>query len=292
MGAALSFGVMSAVALISSRRRSADGLDGVRRRAATGMIPVISLFLQRRGMMKAWHTYGVSLARSRYSRGLRHRAPNPHLIDYARRQCRGHSSLAVLDIGCGAGRNAVPLALAGANVIGMDLSLPMLRAARERSGCSRLQLALARLHALPVRDRSIDLIIAHGIWNLARSGAEFRRAVAEAARAALPGAALFVFTFSRNSLARDARPIAGETFVFTQFSGQPQVFLTCEQLLFEFHTADSTPIPRGHSGSSTCRRPGGSRRRRTGDLRGGVSQDRRLIMAATLPPLKHYVLSI
>ena len=99
------------------------------------------------------------------------------------------------------------------------------------------------MDALPVRDRSIDLIIAHGIWHLARSGAEFRRAIAEAARAARPGGALFVFTFSRNTLARDAWPIAGETFVFTQFSGQPQVFLTSGQLLFELHAAGFEPDP-------------------------------------------------
>jgi len=169
--------------------------------------------------------------------------PNPHLIDYARRQCRSQSSISVVDIGCGAGRNAVPLALSGANVIGTDLSLPMLQAARNRTNCSRLQLALAPMDALPVRDRSIDLVIAHGIWNLARSGAEFRRAVAEAARTAAPDAALFVFTFSRTTLARDAMPIAGETFVYTQFSGQPQVFLSCEQLLLELHTAGFDPDP-------------------------------------------------
>ena len=163
--------------------------------------------------------------------------PNPHLIEYARRLSRGPSTLAIMDIGCGAGRNAVPLALSGANVIGTDLSLPMLRAARERTASSQLQLALAPMRALPVRDRSIDFIIAHGIWNLARSGAEFRLALAEAARVARPGAALFVFTFSRHTLARDAEPAAGETFVFTQFSGQPQVFLTREQLLFELHDA-------------------------------------------------------
>ena len=121
--------------------------------------------------------------------------------------------------------------------------MPMLLAARNRTDCTRLQLALAPMHALPVPDRSVDLVIAHGIWNLARSGAEFRRAVAEAARAARPGAALFVFTFSRNTLAHDARPIAGETFVFTQFSGQPQVFLTCEQLLVELHAAGFDPDP-------------------------------------------------
>src|SRR5215208_6519077 len=107
-------------------------------------------------------------------------APNPHLIEYARLQDRGASRLAILDIGCGAGRNAVPLALSGAHVIGTDLSLPMLEAARCRTRSSRLQLALAPMEKQPVPDRSIDLIIAHGIWNLARSGTQFRQAVAEA----------------------------------------------------------------------------------------------------------------
>jgi len=170
-------------------------------------------------------------------------AANPHLIEYARRQCGDTSSLAVLDIGCGAGRNAVPLALSGAHVIGTDLSLPMLEAARRRTRTSRLQLVHAPMHALPVLDRSIDLIIAHGIWNLARSGAEFRQAVREAARSAAPGAGLFVFTFSRHTLAPSAMPIGGESFVFTQFSGQPQVFLTSEQLLFELHAAGFDPDP-------------------------------------------------
>ena len=99
------------------------------------------------------------------------------------------------------------------------------------------------MHALPVRDRSIDLIVAHGIWNLARSGAEFRGAVAEAARVAAPGAALFVFTFSRHTLPPDAAPIAGEAFVFTQFSGAPQVFLTRDQLLEEMREAGFHPDP-------------------------------------------------
>ena len=61
------------------------------------------------------------------SRGFASAAPNPHLIEYARLQARGASPLTILDIGCGAGRNAVPLALSGAHVIGTDLSLPMLR---------------------------------------------------------------------------------------------------------------------------------------------------------------------
>jgi ubiquinone/menaquinone biosynthesis C-methylase UbiE len=49
---------------------------------------------------------------------------------------------------------------------------------------------------LPAEDDAFDLVVAHGIWNLARSAAEMRRALSEAARVARSGAALFVFTFS------------------------------------------------------------------------------------------------
>jgi SAM-dependent methyltransferase len=90
---------------------------------------------------------------------------------------------------------------------------------------------------LPIADASIDFVVAHGIWNLARSSAEFRRGVAEAARVAKPGAALFIFTFSRHTLPPDATPLDGEPFVFTQFSGNPQCFLTEAQLVDELRTA-------------------------------------------------------
>ena len=86
---------------------------------------------------------------------------------------------------------------------------------------------------LPMASESFDFIVAHGNWNLARSSSEFRAAIREAARVARPGCALFVFTFSRHTLPPEALPIANESFVFTQFSGQPQCFLTEEQLVTE-----------------------------------------------------------
>ena len=96
---------------------------------------------------------------------------------------------------------------------------------------------------IPLPDASCDLVIAHGIWNLARSAAEFRRAVREAARVAVAGAPLFVFTFSRHTFPAGVAPVAGEPFVFTQFSGQPQCFLTAEQLLAELGDAGFAPEP-------------------------------------------------
>ncbi len=86
---------------------------------------------------------------------------------------------------------------------------------------------------LPFAPRTFDLIVAHGIWNLARSGGGFRRAVAEAARVARPGAGLFLFTFSRHTLPDTARPDAGEWFVFSGWNGEPQCFLTEGQVLEE-----------------------------------------------------------
>ena len=172
-------------------------------------------------------------------------APNPTLAQFAHEELLRRGRGRALDIGCGAARNAAPLAADGWHVVGVDLSLPMLTAALERVQrnrvAGRVALALAAMDHLPVADGSCDLVIAHGIWNLAPSAATFRRAVREAARVARDGAGLFVFTFSRNTLPPDAPPVAGEPFVFTQFSGQPQCFLTGEQLVSELSAAGFLP---------------------------------------------------
>ena len=173
--------------------------------------------------------------------GFAQSPPNQTLLAYVTRRLR--PGLRVLDIGCGAGRNAVPLALAGAEVFGVDLSRPMLDAAAARDAAGRLRLALAPMDALPVRDAAFDVIVAHGAWNLSRSDREFRDAIREAARVARPGAALFVFTFSRHTIPDHAAPVPGETLVFTQFSGQRQVFLTAEQLVAELRAVGFEPDP-------------------------------------------------
>ena len=177
--------------------------------------------------------------------GFAQSTPNSRLLDFADAHTR--QGRAVLDIGCGAARNAVPLAARGWRVVGTDLSRPMLFAAAKRADdekvADRVHLVEAGMDALPVATDAFELIIAHGIWNLARSGAEFRKSVREAARAALPDARLFVFTFSRHTIPDGVAPVPGETFVFTEFSGQPQCFLTAEQLVEELGRAGFMPMP-------------------------------------------------
>lgn len=179
--------------------------------------------------------------------GFARSGPNPVLMQFAAGELARVKSGRALDIGCGAARNAVPLAQQGWSVVGIDASWPMLCAARGRclaeGVAERVSTCLAPMVHLPVKDGAFDLIVAHGIWNLAASGAEFRRAVREAARAAAPGAALFVFTFSRNTFPPDITPVDGETFVFTEFSGAPQCFLTADQLFEELAAVGFTPDP-------------------------------------------------
>src|SRR5690348_13139106 len=152
--------------------------------------------------------------------GFARAEPNRVLVGFAADELARVPSGRALDIGCGAARNASALSAMGWDVLGTDLSWPMLCAARERmrTVAGHFQSILAPMDALPVATGAIDLIIAHGIWNLATSGKQFCRAVDEAARVAAPRAALFVFTFSRNTLPPHLEPVAGESFVFTEFS--------------------------------------------------------------------------
>jgi len=131
--------------------------------------------------------------------GFAQSAPNAVLMQFAADELSRTPGARLIDVGCGAGRNAVPLAGLGWNVFGIDLSWSMLGAAArrahdsERSG--RLDFALAAMDRIPATDHSFDFLLAHGIWNLAPSVATFRNALGEAARVARAGSALFVFTF-------------------------------------------------------------------------------------------------
>src|SRR6476646_415022 len=80
--------------------------------------------------------------------------PNETLLRFAEARRPPHGGGVLLDIGCGAGRNAVPLARAGWRVLGTDLSWPMLTAASQRipaeAPSARTLFARAPMEALPI----------------------------------------------------------------------------------------------------------------------------------------------
>lgn len=163
--------------------------------------------------------------------------PNKVLMTLVEELLGEEGGLRVLDIGCGAGRNAIPMAELGADVVGTDLSEPMLAAARRLAASSlaaeRLRFVTAGIAPLPFGDDEFDLIVAHGIWNLSISDQELRAGIAEAARVSAPGATLFLFTFSRNTLAKHLKPVEGQRFIYTEFNGEPQCFLTEDEVFEE-----------------------------------------------------------
>jgi SAM-dependent methyltransferase len=135
----------------------------------------------------------------------------------------------------------------GYELTGIDLSLPMLSAAAARAASlperARLKLVHSSMTPLPFAAGVFDLVVAHGIWNLAASGQEFRSAVSEAARVAAHGAGLFLFTFARETLPANAVPDPGETFVFSSWNGEPQCFLTQQQIVHELGAVGFQPDP-------------------------------------------------
>jgi ubiquinone/menaquinone biosynthesis C-methylase UbiE len=63
----------------------------------------------------------------------------------------------VLDLACGAGRHSAALAAAGTEVTGLDLSLPLLKAARKRGITAPL--VRGDMRCLPIRDGSFDAVV-------------------------------------------------------------------------------------------------------------------------------------
>jgi len=99
-------------------------------------------------------------------RGFSTAAPNEVLLEFVRTELARKPGLRILDLGCGAARNAAPMAAEGARVIGIDVASPMLEAARRRVADAGLDCRLAFLRTpmdhLPLRDTSVDLVVAHG----------------------------------------------------------------------------------------------------------------------------------
>lgn len=155
--------------------------------------------------------------------------PNQKLMEFAAKLMEEFQRpLAILDIGCGAGRNALPLARLGHNLTGIDRSGPMLEAARNGAQAlgilSNCRFLPGEMERLDFPDASFDLVIAHGIWNLAGSDSVFLQAVGEAGRVAHPGAGLFVFTFAR--IAGMGAPESGRRFAELSASGNTHCFVS------------------------------------------------------------------
>jgi SAM-dependent methyltransferase len=111
----------------------------------------------------------------------------------------------VLDLACGTGRIAAPLAERGFEVAGLDISRRALEVAREQA--PQLDLRQGDLRELPWPDASFDAVI--NLWTAFgyfETQAEDERALAEVARVLVPGGVFLIDTVNAVALHRSFRP--------------------------------------------------------------------------------------
>lgn len=90
----------------------------------------------------------------------------------------------VLEIGIGTGRIARPVAQAGCNVFGFDLSAEMLTEAYARLSNEAIHLLQADMHSVPLLANSMDGVLAVHVLHLAK---DWQQVLREAGRVLRPG---------------------------------------------------------------------------------------------------------
>ncbi|MDQ7008071.1 MAG: bifunctional 2-polyprenyl-6-hydroxyphenol methylase/3-demethylubiquinol 3-O-methyltransferase UbiG [Acidobacteriota bacterium] len=105
----------------------------------------------------------------------------------------------VVDLGCGGGLLAEPLARAGAHVVAVDLSPASLGTGRDHAAERRIGWTRADLHQAPLPDGCADHVLLADVLEHLEHPA---RAVREAARLLRAGGTLYVNTINRTLSAR------------------------------------------------------------------------------------------
>lgn len=114
----------------------------------------------------------------------------------------------VLDLGCGQGRHAIPLARHGFRVTGLDFQANLLEVAGERAREAGVSLTLERgdMRQLPFADGAFDAVMslftAFGYF----SDAENAGVIAEVARVLQPGGWFVLDVANRDGVLRHAQP--------------------------------------------------------------------------------------
>ncbi|MEM2924724.1 MAG: class I SAM-dependent methyltransferase [Methanocellales archaeon] len=104
------------------------------------------------------------------------------------REARGR----IVDIGCGTGRHSILLANLGYSVIGIDISLEMIKIARSKGGVnSNINFLVASAEALPFKSSSVNSVIS--IFGALNHVVRYNQAFEEIARVLKPEG---VFIFS------------------------------------------------------------------------------------------------
>jgi len=151
---------------------------------------------------------------------------------------RLQKDMAILDAGCGGGRNLVYLMQSGYDVWAVDQDERAIR--QVVSIASQLapdipgdRFAVAPVEAMPFPDATFDFVICNAVLHFARDEAHFRAMIAEIARVLRPGGILFTRLMSTHGVESLVQPIGNRRHVMP---GGAEAFLVDEKLLREMTT--------------------------------------------------------
>ena len=123
-------------------------------------------------------------------------------LDWPRRlleRAPGAPALRVLDVGAGFGlepvyiHNATGGPAGGAEVVGIDLNLSLLRSGARIAGMPFVHTVIASIFALPLRERSFDLVYSHGVIHHTYSTETAFRCIE---RFREPGGAIYIWLYA------------------------------------------------------------------------------------------------
>lgn len=148
------------------------------------------------------------------------------------------SSVHVLDVGCGGGRNAGPLVERGFDVFALDASRGMVERTRELvaevlgADEAARRVVHGRMDDLSAyADSFADLVLLIGVLHSSRSTAEWHRAVTEAVRVLKPDGQVLTACFApgTDATGEGVERVEGEPHMYIGPSGLPTVQLTPEE---------------------------------------------------------------
>jgi 2-polyprenyl-6-hydroxyphenyl methylase/3-demethylubiquinone-9 3-methyltransferase len=137
-------------------------------------------------------------------------------------------TLDVVDIGCGAGTQALMWAAAGHRVIGVDISAPLIELAAQRAAETQVaaDFRVGSATSLPIADASVDIAL---VSELLEHLPEWQGCVNEAIRILRPGGVLYLSTTNRLC------PVQQE-FALPAYSWYPRALKKrCERLAVTTH---------------------------------------------------------